>query len=147
MTSRIQKALFLRSKCGIFEAAETKIPRSGPGEVLSKVKAAALNPVYWKFRNMLAGDIEEVREGVEDLKKGARVHVLLLALTFCHSDCVPEKAAYQQYTIALAVTTVKIPGGFFYNEMSAIPLSILTHAACLRSAPHSFTSVTTCENF
>ena len=82
-----QKALYLTSKQGPFEVSAAPIPKPGPGEVLYKVQAAALNPVDWKiaafgflvekFPAVLGGDgagiVEEVGEGVTNLKKGDRV--------------------------------------------------------------------------
>ena len=82
-----QKAVLLTAKHGPFEVGTVPIPEPGPGEVLYKVQAAALNPVDWKiaafgfmvekFPAILGGDgagiVEEVGEGVTNLKKGDRV--------------------------------------------------------------------------
>lgn len=91
MSSPTQKALFIESKGGKLVLKDTSIPQPGPGEVLIKIKAASLNPVDWKIQKFgmylqhfpaiigcdMAGDIEEVGEGVDDFKKGDRVHVYL----------------------------------------------------------------------
>ena len=82
-----QKVLYLTSQHGPFEVGTASIPKPGPGEVLYKVHATALNPIDWKvaafgwliekYPAILGGDgagvVEEVGEGVTSLKKGDRV--------------------------------------------------------------------------
>lgn len=88
-STQTQKALFLTEKFGKFSVGTTTIPRPGPGEILIKVHSAALNPVDWKIQKYgifieefptilgtdIAGDVEEVGEGVVDFQKGDRVYV------------------------------------------------------------------------
>ena len=64
-----------------------QIPKPGSGEILVKIKAAALNPVDWKIQKYslfvekfpailgtdIAGDVEEIGEGVTEFQKGDRV--------------------------------------------------------------------------
>ena len=45
-----QKALFLEAAQGEFRVRQTSIPKPGPGELLVKIHATALNPVDWKIR-------------------------------------------------------------------------------------------------
>ena len=45
-----QKALLLPAKQGAFEVGITEIYKPGPGDVLVKIKATALNPVDWKIQ-------------------------------------------------------------------------------------------------
>ena len=82
-----QKVLYYTSKQGPLEVSTAPIPKPGPGEVLYKVHATALNPIDWKiaafgflfeeFPGILGGDgagvVEEVGEGVINPKKGDRV--------------------------------------------------------------------------
>ena len=82
-----QKALVLQSKFGEFTVGSTPIPKPGPGELLVKVQTAALNPIDWKVQKYgvyvekypvvlglnIAGDVEEVGEGVTNFSKGDRV--------------------------------------------------------------------------
>lgn len=82
-----QKALILPQKGGDFVLGTKDIPKPGPGELLIKVHAAALNPVDWKFQKYGfpiekyptvlgsdgAGSVEEVGEGVQGFMKGDRV--------------------------------------------------------------------------
>lgn len=90
-----QEVLYLQSKNGPFAVASAPVPKPGPGEVLIKVQSTALNPVDWKiqafglflekFPAILGGDaagvVEEVGEGVTNLKKGDRVCAVLLGVT------------------------------------------------------------------
>ena len=87
MAPLTQKALLLDAKFGKFVVNTIPVPKPGPGEILVKVKAAALNPVDWKVQKYgifvekypailgtdVAGDVEELGEGVTDFKKGDRV--------------------------------------------------------------------------
>jgi NADPH:quinone reductase-like Zn-dependent oxidoreductase len=105
MTSKTQKALFLESKQGRFIVRDKDIPKPGNGELLVKVKAAALNPIDWKIQKDpkyanfvtsypavlggdVAGDVQETGGGVTEFSKGERVCVqmnltsLSLKLTF-----------------------------------------------------------------
>ncbi|TBU37976.1 GroES-like protein [Dichomitus squalens] len=45
-----QKALVLESKFGKFALQTTDVPRPGPGDLLVKIEAAALNPADWKIQ-------------------------------------------------------------------------------------------------
>lgn len=86
-----------------FKIEETAIPQPGPGEVVVKNHAVAINPVEWKVQNWgmmmdsedgeprlscvgivlkeypnvlgtdVAGEVHAVGEGVRQLKKGDRV--------------------------------------------------------------------------
>ena len=87
MAPPTQKALLLDAKFGKFVVDTIPVPKPGPGDILVKVKAAALNPVDWKIQKYgmlvetfpailgldISGDVEELGEGVTDFKKGDRV--------------------------------------------------------------------------
>jgi NADPH:quinone reductase-like Zn-dependent oxidoreductase len=86
MAPSTQKALLLDGKCGNYAVDTIPVPKPGFGEILVKVRAAALNPADWKIRNGyvpvkfpailgsdVSGDVEEIGEGVTDFKKGDRV--------------------------------------------------------------------------
>ena len=87
MAPLTQKALILDAKLGKFSVDIVQVPKSGSGEILIKVKAAALNPVDWKIHKYgflvekfpailgtdIAGDVEEIGEGVTEFQKGDRV--------------------------------------------------------------------------
>ncbi|KAH9919380.1 chaperonin 10-like protein [Fomitopsis serialis] len=130
-----QKVVHLLSKHGPFAVASAPVPKPGPGEVLIKVQSTALNPVDWKipawgifiehFPAILGGDaagnVEEVGEGVTNLKKGDRV---------CAADkrSVNEHSTFQQYKLGYANATGKIPDNLSFDQAATIPLGLATAA-------------------
>ena len=87
--SEQQKVLWMSEKGGPYHVAQREIPHPGPGFVLVKIEASALNPVDkhsqvtgWlvdKYPyiagNDGSGTVEEVGEGVLEPKQGDRVCV------------------------------------------------------------------------
>ena len=81
----------------VVELAEVDQPKPGAGEVLVKVKAAAVNPVDWKIRDGLgdlfglkpplilgcevAGTVEAVGDNVKDFTPGDDVYGYLSVYT------------------------------------------------------------------
>ncbi|KAJ4470210.1 GroES-like protein [Lentinula aciculospora] len=126
----IQQSLVLESKQGSLIVSETPIPQLQPGELLIKVQAAGLNPVDWKIQatgflvesypavlgSDVAGDIEQVGEGVVGWAKGDKV----LFQGFYRN----ERAAFQQYTTIPADLVAKIPSKYTYSQAAAIPVSL-----------------------
>lgn len=90
--SPTQKALFLDAKFAPFTLKEHSIPKPGPGQLLVRIEATALNPVDWKIQKYgifvenypvligtdIAGVVEEVGEGAFGFVKGDRVYVNIL---------------------------------------------------------------------
>lgn len=82
-----QKALFLETPKGQFAVRGTNKPVPGPGDILVKLDAAALNPVDWKIQvhdwlmkeypailgTDAAGTVEELGDGVTSFAKGDKV--------------------------------------------------------------------------
>ena len=87
MAPSTQKAFILDAKQGNFNVGTVPVPKPGPGEILVKIKTAALNPADWKIQKYgvvaekypailgfdIAGDVEEIGEGVAEFQKGDRV--------------------------------------------------------------------------
>ncbi|EJD07075.1 GroES-like protein [Fomitiporia mediterranea MF3/22] len=132
-----QKALFLEAAQGEFRVRQTSIPKPGPGELLVKIHATALNPVDWKIQAYnyfiteypailgtdSAGTVEAVGEGVQNFAKGDRV---------VHQGYFTnDKATFQQYTIVPAEITAKLPPDISFDEAASVPLGLATAAVGL----------------
>ncbi|KAF9063682.1 GroES-like protein [Rhodocollybia butyracea] len=135
-----QKVLFLDKPKGSFVVANAPILKPGPGQISIKLKAAALNPVDWKIQDYdffikdypailgtdLAGDVEEIGDGVEGFSKGDKV--------FCQGYFVNDLAGFQQYTLMPADLVGKIPSNIDYAQAASIPLGYSTAAIGLLAA-------------
>lgn len=103
--------------------SETALPSPGPGEVLIRVRAAALDRVDTFMRRGthgmkdagtvslgrdLAGSVEALGTGVTGLHVGQRV-------VACGSG------AHAEFAVAPAVLTVPIPDGWTFVEAAALP--------------------------
>ncbi|KAF8804121.1 GroES-like protein [Phlegmacium glaucopus] len=130
MAPSTQKALLLVVKFGNFVVDTIPVPEPGPGDILVKVKAAALNPVDWKIHKYgvlietfpailgaaVAGDVEELGEGVTDFKKGDRV--------FFQVQFKDGHEGFQQHALGIAATAAKIPFNVSYDEASTLPVAL-----------------------
>jgi len=125
-----QKALLVPAKFAAFVLGSKSIPKPGPGELLVKIRSTSLNPIDWKIHkygifveefpavlgSALAGDVEEIGEGVTTFVKGDRV--------FAQGQYKPDWATFQQYTKTNAATTSKIPSNFSYDDVATLPVSL-----------------------
>ncbi|KIK59145.1 hypothetical protein GYMLUDRAFT_44901 [Collybiopsis luxurians FD-317 M1] len=131
-----QKALLLERRGGAFYEGTRPIPKPGPGELLVKIKAFALNPVDWKIQDLdfpfpkdfpavlgsdIAGDIVEIGDNVQGWVKGDRVW-------FQGNLGNSDYAAFQQYTLLPAEFAIKIPANTSYEQASTIPVAFLAAA-------------------
>ena len=87
MAPTTQKAFILDAKLGNYNLGTVPVPKPGSGEILIKTKSVALNPVDWMIQRYgvlvdkypailgldIAGDVEEIGEGVTEFQKGDRV--------------------------------------------------------------------------
>ena len=114
----------------VLELADVERPRPAAGQVLVKVKAAAVNPVDWKIRDGLgelfglklplilgcevAGTVEET--GGKDLARGDDVYGYLGA----HSG------GYAEYVAAPASEFVRKPKHTDFDTAASVPVAALT---------------------
>lgn len=116
---------------GHFDVIQVSTPAPGEGEVLIKVEYAAMiafdtyinDMAYHSTFPMIfgfnaAGTIEEVGEGVEDLKIGDRV----MAFTFRNS----ESKAMQEYSLQPRTVCAKIPDSISLKAASTVPDNFIT---------------------
>ncbi|KAJ3516573.1 hypothetical protein NLJ89_g1039 [Agrocybe chaxingu] len=125
-----QKGLILPQKHGEFVVGNTPNYTPGPGELLIKIRSAALNPLDWKIQKYgiyveefpailgqdIAGEVEEVGEGVTDFKKGDRV--------FRQGLFSSRTNGFQQYTVGPASSTAKIPANISFDEAATLPVAL-----------------------
>ncbi|KAF9260469.1 GroES-like protein, partial [Marasmius fiardii PR-910] len=119
---------------GEFAVSTRDIPKPGAGELVVKIKGAALNPVDWKIQSHgifvakypavlgtdIAGDVEELGEGVEGFSKGDRV----VHQGFFTNDL----GGFQQFTKVPAEIVAKIPQSISYSQAASVPLGLATAA-------------------
>ena len=118
----------------------------GPGELLVKTQAVAINPVDWLLPYMsafafpwikypfilgcdLAGEVAAVSQGVTDFKVGDRVLAMAMATGGIKSRNRASEGAFQNYVITLPRMTTAIPDALSFEEAAVIPLGAAT-AAC-----------------
>ncbi|KAJ4482813.1 GroES-like protein [Lentinula edodes] len=132
-----QKALILeKAKGSLVVSAAQPILKPGPGQLSVKVIAVALNPVDWKIQAWdvllkeypailgldIAGDVEEIGEGVEGFSRGDKGFFGI------------EMAGFQQYTLIPADIVGKIPSNIDYAQAATIPGAFTTAAISLFKA-------------
>lgn len=115
----------------LFEMRDVERPEPGPGEVLVRVVATAVNPVDAKLRANgswagisppvilgydVAGVVEKVGAGVQDLKAGDEVYY------------TPEifgnaRGSYAELNVVAASIVARKPEGLSFVDAAAIPLA------------------------
>ncbi|OJD36155.1 zinc-binding oxidoreductase [Diplodia corticola] len=121
-------------------------PKAGPGEVVIKNAAVAINPIDWKIQSYgilltqypnilgtdVAGTVEEVGEGVTRITKGQRVIGHMAGVMT--GDLA--SAAFQLYSKTFETLVSPIPDSLSFEEASVLPLAISTAAAGLYPKTH-----------
>ncbi|KAF8992290.1 chaperonin 10-like protein [Cyathus striatus] len=127
-----QKALFLNGVGDEFTLKTTEIYKPASGELLIKIKSAALNPIDWKLQKYnfglknfpliigcdAAGDVVEIGEGVQGFVKGDKV--------IFDGNLKDREDVFQQYAVSPAFRVAKIPSGWSYDQASTIPTGLIT---------------------
>jgi NADPH:quinone reductase-like Zn-dependent oxidoreductase len=152
------KAAIFREHGGIdkLEIAEMPEPSAQAGEVLLRVRAAAMNHLdLWARRGMpgieiplphiggsdIAGEVVSAGAGVEGVAEGARVAVnpglwdgtCEWCLKGQHSLCVNYRiigehtnGGFAEYVAVPATNLISIPDNFSFEQAAAVPLVFLT---------------------
>ncbi|KAF5725021.1 zinc-binding oxidoreductase [Fusarium mundagurra] len=123
------------------------VPKPGPGEVLIKVAAVALNPIDWKmmYRQALAeptilgcdfaGVVQCLGDHVDRLQVGDRVAGMIQG----GNTLRPDDGAFADYLVAQAHILVRLPPNILFEEGSTLPTALFTAGFCLYrhlSFPH-----------
>jgi len=133
------KGLLLTEAKGKLTLGSVNRPSLEKGEVLVKNVACAVNPVDWKQIEYnfwiptlpyingcdIAGTIEEVGEGVTNVKKGDRV----FAYTGVNRPL--KNGGYQEYTVVPGDLIGKIPHHVSFEEAASLGLGTITSGVAL----------------
>ena len=150
------KAIVLREFGGpeVLRPGDFPYPEPGPGEVVVRVRAAGVNHIdIWtrigRYPTSLphiigadvAGEVAEVGDGVESVKKGDRVVIYPLKTCGRCSYCLSGrdslcpnskllglhlKGGYAEYVKVYEDMVFKIPGDVGFREAAAIPVNWIT---------------------
>jgi NADPH2:quinone reductase len=116
-----------------FGLADMPRPEPGKGQVLVRVKAAAINPVDYKIRRSgswagvpmpailgydAAGVVEALGAGVDELKPGDEV--------FYSARIFGRQGTYAQYHVEDAEIVGKKPPALSFEEAASLPLAAIT---------------------
>lgn len=121
--------------------AEVPYPTVSKGEIIVKVAAAAINPMDWMIQALgenlfswlqypltngsdVAGTVEEVGEGVVNVKPGDRVVGL-------NAGFESRSGAFQNYCVLEAKLVSPIPDDLSFVDASVLPLGLGTAASGL----------------
>ena len=121
------------------QVREAPYAEPGPGEILVRNRAVAINPVDWllpylssvafpwiKYPFVLgsdvAGEVVAVGEGVTGFKAGDRV--LAMASGTIKSRNRSSEGAFQTYVIVLPRVTTPIPDALSYEDAAVLPLGV-----------------------
>ncbi|KAF8551071.1 medium-chain dehydrogenase/reductase like protein [Imleria badia] len=136
----IQKALWLPKIGAEFILGKNEVPEPGPGEVLVKLEASALNPLdveitksgffeITEYPAVLgeegAGVVQKVGDGVTNLAHGDKV---LFQTTLKN-----KYASFQEYCLVIAALVAKIPPNLSFDQAASIfvafnPFAVATYA-------------------
>ncbi|XP_057866467.2 2-methylene-furan-3-one reductase [Cryptomeria japonica] len=124
----------------VLQFGEIKAPSAGPGHILMKVRAAALNPADYKIRQHgiarsadapfpavpgcdVAGIVADVGEGVSKFKKGDEVYGDIQDFTVGNPKQVGTLA---EFTVAEEHLLALKPSNLSFEEAASLPLALLT---------------------
>ncbi|KJA22850.1 hypothetical protein HYPSUDRAFT_215583 [Hypholoma sublateritium FD-334 SS-4] len=111
------KAFVIPVKQGEFVVKDIAVSSPAAGEILIKIQATSLSPVDWKIHKW--GEVVELGQGVTDFAVGDRV--------FGQAHFESLRGSFQQYIVAFASNTAKIPPSITFDEAATIPC-VLTAA-------------------
>nr|ABR16979.1 unknown [Picea sitchensis] len=137
----MQKAWFYNEygSIDVLQFGEFPVPKPGPGEILLKIRAAALNPVDYKKREGLfrsadcdfpavpgcdaAGVVVEVGDGVSKFKIGDEVYSDIQNFT---AGRPKQLGTLAQYTLVEEHLVAPKPTNLSFEEAASLPLAVLT---------------------
>ncbi|KAF4454911.1 hypothetical protein F53441_2650 [Fusarium austroafricanum] len=139
-------AYLLNSKSPTIEVKSAPVPRPGPGELLIKTQAVAINSIDAVKRSMgnmmfewltyplilghdVAGQVIKTGPGVTRFKEGDRVAAVVAGID--KRGRRPDEGAFQELVVPREHLAFKIPEGMTSAEASVLPLTTVTAACAL----------------
>ncbi|CAG7953846.1 unnamed protein product [Penicillium salamii] len=136
-----QAAWLTEAEAYPFAVNDAPKPIPGPGEIVIKNAAVAINPVDWKIQTHggylntypfilgedAAGVVEAVGSGVTRFIKGQRV------IAHCHGLVTrnPANSSFQLYPVVTEALAAPIPDSLSFEQAVVLPLAISTASAGL----------------
>jgi len=139
----MQKAWFYNEygSINVLQSGELPVPKPGPGQILVKIRAAALNPADFKIREGInksaysdfptvpgcdaAGVVVEVGDGVSKFKSGDEIYADIFTANFTASR--PKQwGTLAQYTVVEEYLVAQKPTNLSFEEAASLPVAILT---------------------
>ncbi|KAL3447720.1 chaperonin 10-like protein [Aspergillus insuetus] len=134
MTTPTNQAAWLIKAGSPLEVADAPMPTPGPGEIVVKNAAIAINPLDTHMQDVgvfvqqwpaiigcdVAGEVYEVAADVTRFKKGDRVAGHAINLTTGH----PKDGAYALYTVVPADKAAILPSSTSFTEGAILPLAL-----------------------
>ena len=144
MNMPTNEAAWMVAKNRPLQVKPAPYPEPGPGEIVVRNRAVAVNPVDWMVQytgglvfgwikypfvlgSDLAGEVMAIGEGISAVKVGDRV--LAMAAGAVKQRNRASEGAFQAYTVVLERLTTVIPDTVSYAEAAVVPLGVTT-AAC-----------------
>ncbi|CAL1717200.1 unnamed protein product [Somion occarium] len=126
-----QKALILKTERGDFTIGPYAIDEPGPGEVLVRIEATALNPIDWKVKATAYLDIIKEHPAILGTVAAGVVVALGVGVTkFAVGDkqgfFTNRLGTFKQYTLIAAEIAAKIPDNVTFDQAATVPLGIFT---------------------
>ncbi|KAI0369018.1 GroES-like protein [Pilatotrama ljubarskyi] len=151
-----QKALLLESECGPLVLRDIGIPKPGPGKLLVRIEAAALNPADWKIQTYgilaqeypcilgfdAAGTVVEVGSGVNGYAVDDRVILQGWWQDPADQSGLGLRGTFQQYIAVPVDSASKYPHNLLSPEEAAtVPSGLATAALSLYNLKEGAASV------
>ncbi|KAF2165780.1 hypothetical protein M409DRAFT_67109 [Zasmidium cellare ATCC 36951] len=142
MTNPKNQAAWLHKPDTPLEVGDAPMPTAGPGEIVVKNAAVAINPLDTHMQDVgvfvqqwpacfgcdVAGEVYEVGADVERFKKGDRVVGHCINLTTGQA----RDGAYQLYSVVLASKAAILPDSISFKDSVVVPFA-LEAAVCALS--------------
>jgi len=144
-------ALWLPKRGAAFEVGPAPYTPPGPGEVVVRVRAVAVNPVdgipglayrlilpWLRFPAIVGGDVagEVVETGPGEIRLRPGDRVLGLAAGLEPDRNRAAEGAFQHYAVLMSDLVAPIPGDLEFERAAVLPLTLSTAATGLFQADH-----------